>query len=67
MDPLTIIAAISAASALVNTLAPIIADRKRKKELTPEEEAAWDEYVAKQQAAPHWRPSTAQTDDLPPS
>lgn len=57
MDPLTIIAAISAANALVQTLSPIIEDMRRKQELTPEQEAKWDAYVRAQMEKPHWRPS----------
>lgn len=60
MDPLTIIAAINAASTLVNTLAPILAERKRRHELTPEEEAAWDRLVAEKLSQPHWQPSFVQ-------
>lgn len=32
-------------------------ERKRRKELTPEQEAEWDAYVAAQVAKPHWQPS----------
>lgn len=54
---MTIMAAITAASALVNTLAPIMEERRRKRELTPEEEAQWDQFVEERMSASHWKPS----------
>lgn len=59
MDPVTIIAAISAASALIEQGRKIMEERKRSRELTPEEEAAWDRLVAEQLRKPHWQPSVA--------
>jgi len=55
MDPITIIAAVSAASALIEQATKIIEERRRNRELTPEQEAEWDRVVAAQLAKPHWR------------
>lgn len=55
MDPITIIAAVSAASALIEQATKIIEERRRNRELTPEQEAEWDRVVAAQLVKPHWR------------
>lgn len=60
MDPETIIAAISAASTLINTLAPVIEERRRNSELTPAQEAEWDRIKAEAYAQAHWQPSGPQ-------
>lgn len=57
MDPVTIIAALSAATRLANQLYQIMEDRRRKQELTPEEEAEWDRHKAHMMTQPHWQPS----------
>lgn len=57
MDPATIIAAVSAASALIEQGRKIMEERKRNQELTPEEEAEWDRLVAEHLQKPHWWPS----------
>lgn len=57
MDPMTIIAAVSAASALIDQATKIMEERRRNRELTPEQEAEWDRVVAAQLAKPHWKPS----------
>jgi hypothetical protein len=59
MDPATIIAAVQAASLLIEQGSKLMEERRRKRELTVEEEQAWDQYVAAQVKKPHWRPSTA--------
>ena len=55
MDPITIIAAITAASTLIEKGIQIMEERKRHAELTPAEEAAWDKFVAEQLQKPHWK------------
>lgn len=57
MDPATIIAAVSAASALIEQGRKIMEERKQNRELTPEEEADWDRLVTEQLQKPHWQPS----------
>ena len=57
MDPLTIIAAITAATKLVELGAKAIEERRRRGELTDEEERAWSEYLELRLRSPHWTPS----------
>jgi hypothetical protein len=57
MDPVTAIAAISAAITLTEKVVAIMEERKRRRELTPEEEAEWDRFKAERMTAPHWQPS----------
>lgn len=60
MDPVTVMAGIQAANLAINLGREWMEERRRKKELTPEQEAAWDAYVAAQTAKPHWQPSRPQ-------
>jgi hypothetical protein len=57
MDPATITAAVAAAIKLVEMGQKIMEERRRNRELTPEEEGAWDREVASRLRAPHWQPS----------
>jgi hypothetical protein len=57
MDPVTIIAAISAASKLIEQGVRIMEERRRNRELTPEQEAEWDRLKAETLNKPHWEPS----------
>lgn len=57
MDPATITAAVAAAIKLVEMGQKIMEERRRNRELTPEEEAAWDREVASRLSQPHWQPS----------
>jgi len=57
MDPMTILAAIQAATLLINEGRKIMEERKQNREMTPEEEKAWDKYVQEQTGKPHWKPS----------
>lgn len=58
MDPATITAAVLGAIQLANAGMKIMEERRRNRELTPEEEAAWDAVKAQAYASPHWQPST---------
>ncbi len=67
MDPATITAAVLGAIQLVNAGMKIMEERRRNRELTPEEEAAWDAAKAQAYASPHWQPSTASTETTGPA
>lgn len=57
MDPVTIIAAISAATTLTEKLVAIMEERSRIRELTPEQEAEWQAFKRARFRMPHWKPS----------
>lgn len=54
MDPLTVIAAITAAAKLIETGTNYIEARRANRELTAEEAEAWRVYLESRLAAPHW-------------
>lgn len=54
MDPLTIIAAMTAASKLIEVGTKIIETRRRNRELTAEEAEAWRVYLESKLEQPHW-------------
>ena len=55
MTPIQIIALVDAFVALAQQLPPAIAALKRTAEMTPAEEAALDERIAKLNTLPHWQ------------
>lgn len=59
MDPVTIVSLINGATSLFQSISKIVEERRRNRELTPEEEAAWDRFKAERMNDPHWQPSTA--------
>lgn len=58
MDPATIIALITAASKLIEQGVKFMEDRKMNHEMTPDEQAQWDEFVNQQMSKPYWKKST---------
>lgn len=58
MDPATILALITAAAKVIDFGTKWFEDRKRNRELTPEEEAAWDAFVKDRMTQSHWKKST---------
>lgn len=57
MDPITLIAAVNAAAKLIEQGVKIMEERRRNRELTPEQEAAWDRLKAETLNQPHWQPT----------
>ncbi len=57
MDPLTVIAAVTAAAKLIEVGAAFIEERRRRGELTEEEARAWEAYLEARLQSPHWTPS----------
>lgn len=54
MNPTLIVAAIQGLSQVTQLVANIIKERRRQGELTVEEEATWDAYVAQRMLLEHW-------------
>lgn len=59
MDPVTIVAGISALAQLSTLIAKTIEDRRRTGELTTEEAKAWEDYTSGRMSQPHWNPSSS--------
>ena len=58
MDVATTIVLIQTAVTLTEQLQKQLAERRRNREMTPEEEAQWDAYVAKRVNESHWQKPT---------
>lgn len=57
MDPVTIVAGITALAQFSQLIAKTIEERRRTGELTPEEAKAWEDYTSGRMSQPHWNPS----------
>lgn len=59
MNAGTIIALASAAISFIEKSFEFLEARKQARELTPEEEQAYDDLVARRMTLPHWKQSKA--------